>query len=55
MDNEELKRRTKSFAHRCVKLCMSLPNTYMERSRRINGYLYLISQNGARDWVRIFD
>lgn len=27
IDREELKRRTKAFAHRCVKLAMSLPNT----------------------------
>jgi len=26
MDNEELKRRTKDFAHRCVKLALALPN-----------------------------
>ncbi len=25
MNKEELKRRTKNFAHRCVKLCFSLP------------------------------
>jgi len=27
MDKEELKSRTKKFAHRCVKLAMSLPKT----------------------------
>ena len=27
MDSEELKRRTKEFAHRCVKLATSLPDT----------------------------
>ena len=26
MDKEELKARTKDFAHRCVKLCMALPS-----------------------------
>ncbi len=26
MDREELKRRTKEFAHRCVKLALALPN-----------------------------
>ena len=25
MDNEELKKRTKDFAHRCVKLAIALP------------------------------
>jgi len=25
MDKEQLKQRTKEFAHRCVKLCMALP------------------------------
>ncbi len=29
MDKEELKKRTKVFAHRFVKLAMSLPNTYL--------------------------
>ena len=27
MDAEELKRRTKEFAHRCIKLALALPNT----------------------------
>jgi len=27
LDTSELKRRTKEFAHRCVKLAVSLPNT----------------------------
>jgi four helix bundle protein len=27
MDRQELKKRTKDFAHRCVKLCISLPRT----------------------------
>ena len=27
MDSEELKQRTKAFAHRCVKLAVALPNT----------------------------
>ncbi len=31
MDKEELKNRTKSFAHRCVKLALSLPNTTLGR------------------------
>jgi len=29
MDKEELQKRTKEFAHRCVKLSMSLPRTYL--------------------------
>ncbi len=29
MTKEELLKRTKSFAHRCVKLTKSLPNTYL--------------------------
>ena len=27
MDQDDLKKRTKDFAHRCVKLAMALPNT----------------------------
>ncbi len=30
MNKEELVNRTKEFAHRCVKLAISLPNTYLE-------------------------
>lgn len=29
MKTEELKNRTKQFAHRCVKLSMALPETYL--------------------------
>ncbi len=29
MDKEELKKRTKEFSHRCVKLALSLPNTIL--------------------------
>ncbi|MCK4295881.1 MAG: four helix bundle protein [Candidatus Marinimicrobia bacterium] len=29
MDSEELKNRTKQFAHRCVKLALALPNTVL--------------------------
>ena len=29
MDAQELKRRTKDFAHRCVKLCLALPEDYL--------------------------
>jgi four helix bundle protein len=31
MDREELKRRTKDFAHRCVKLVLALPDTSLGR------------------------
>ncbi len=31
MDSEELKKRTKDFAHRCVKLAMALPDTPLGR------------------------
>ena len=31
MDKEELKNRTKKFAHRCIKLAMNLPNTNLGR------------------------
>lgn len=31
MDENTLKKRTKEFAHRCVKLCMALPETYLGR------------------------
>jgi len=34
MDKEELKERTKEFAHRCVKLAMSLPETPLGRPIR---------------------
>lgn len=29
MNKEDLKKRTKEFAHRCVKLAVNLPNTYL--------------------------
>ncbi len=31
MDHNDLKRRTKEFAHRCVKLCASLQSDYLSR------------------------
>jgi len=34
MNKEELKKRTKEFAHRCVKLAMSLPETGLGRHIR---------------------
>jgi four helix bundle protein len=37
MNNEELKSRTKEFAHRCVKLALSLPKTQL--GKHISGQL----------------
>jgi four helix bundle protein len=34
MNSEELKTRTKQFAHRCVKFAISLPNTDLGRTIR---------------------
>ena len=34
MDSEELKKRTKNFAHRCVKLSLALPNTSLGKHVR---------------------
>ncbi|MCJ7729237.1 MAG: four helix bundle protein [Sedimentisphaerales bacterium] len=35
MDSEELKKRTRDFAHRCVKLAMALPDTPLGRHIRM--------------------
>jgi len=35
MDRDELKRRTKEFAHRCVKLALALPDTPLGRHVRM--------------------
>lgn len=35
MDREELKKRTKDFAHRCVKLALALPDTVLGKHIRI--------------------
>jgi len=35
MDREELKKRTKKFAHRCVKLALALPDTLLGRHVRM--------------------
>jgi four helix bundle protein len=45
MDKEELKNRTKKFAHRCVKLCLSLPNNYL--GNHIKGQLIRCSTSVA--------
>ncbi len=48
MDSEELKRRTKEFAHRCVKLALSLPNTYL--GNHIKGQLIRASTSVAANY-----
>ena len=48
MDSEELKRRTKDFAHRCVKLVMALPNTAL--GKHINGQLIRCSTSVAANY-----
>jgi len=35
MDEKELKKRTKDFAHRCVKLALALPKTQLGRHKTI--------------------
>jgi four helix bundle protein len=48
MDSEELKRRTKEFAHRCVKLAMSLPNTQL--GNHLRGQLIRCSTSVASNY-----
>ena len=48
MDSEELKRRTKEFAHRCVKLAVSLPETAL--GRHIKGQLIRSSTSVAANY-----
>jgi hypothetical protein len=38
MNSEELKKRTKAFAHRCVKLAMALPETALGKHLSGTGY-----------------
>jgi four helix bundle protein len=45
---EELKRRTKEFAHRCVKLAVSLPDTAL--CRHIQGQLIRSSTSTAANY-----
>jgi four helix bundle protein len=45
MDSEELKKRTKLFAHRCVKAAMSLPNNKL--GNHISGQLIRSSTSVA--------
>jgi four helix bundle protein len=48
MDENTLKKRTKEFAHRCVKLCMALPETYL--GRHIKGQLIRCSTSVASNY-----
>ena len=48
VDEKELKQRTKDFAHRCVKLALSLPKT--ELARHIAGQLIRCSTSVAANY-----
>lgn len=48
MKGDELKRRTKDFAHRCVKLAMALPNTPL--GIHIHGQLIRCSTSVASNY-----
>jgi four helix bundle protein len=48
MKSDELKRRTKIFAHRCVKLCMTLPNSYL--GKYLKGQLIRSSTSVASNY-----
>jgi four helix bundle protein len=48
MDSEELKKRTKEFAHRCVKLAMALPNTQL--GEHLRGQLIRCSMSVASNY-----
>ena len=48
MDSEELKKRTKEFAHRCVKLSLALPNTKL--GSHIQGQLTRCSTSVAANY-----
>jgi len=48
MDSEDLKRRTKEFAHRCVKLSMALPNTPL--GNHLRGQLIRCSTSVASNY-----
>lgn len=48
MKAEELKKRTKKFAHDCVSLCMKLPNTYL--GNHIRGQLIRCSTSVAANY-----
>lgn len=48
MNKDELKIRTKSFAHRCVKLALSLPNTIL--GRHLQGQLIRAATSVAANY-----
>lgn len=48
MNEKELKNRTKNFAHRCVKLSIALPNTYL--GNHIKGQLIRCSTSVAANY-----
>ena len=48
MDSVELKRRTKEFAHRCVKFAVTLPKTYL--GNHIKGQLIRASTSVAANY-----
>jgi four helix bundle protein len=48
MDSEELKRRTKDFAHRCVKLATALPNATL--GNHLRGQLIRCSTSVASNY-----
>ena len=48
MTSEELKTRTKAFAHRCVKLAMAMPNTKL--GHHIQGQLIRCSTSVAANY-----
>jgi len=48
MDSKELKDRTKQFAHRCVKLAVTLPNTYL--GNHVKGQLIRCSTSVASNY-----
>ncbi len=48
MNKEELKNRTQTFAHRCVKLALSLPNTIL--GRHLQGQLIRASTSVAANY-----
>ena len=48
MQGDDLKRRTKEFAHRCVKLAMALPNTPL--GNHIRGQLIRCSTSVAANY-----
>ena len=48
MNKEELKKRVKKFAHRCIKFCSKLPNTQL--GRHISGQLIRCATSAAANY-----